>query len=812
VALFYYKPSSGKFFLKKLVESFVSSQNIKIKIDEINIEKKDSIYYLKINKISLNIDNQNFAELYSITIIPNIDQFFQSFKIFLEINIESFKITKSHENFDSDFLSITYSNDLSKFSKKIDIKSKLNNLDKNNSLIKSADIRCIYLGHTDKQKLQDCSIFINDISSIILKKAKLDKNIIELDGAMKDISIECYKILRPLFPNNELLKFLETNQISGKIASGEFKAQLKLPYAKSDKINNNYITANFNVNQLFFRYDDYYPPLRDVVGKLSTDGFTTKFNINSGYIGNTKIDGSIINIIWNDPDKNNRLIIDGLAKGKASDLIKFVPLAKVKNLEKNLINLNSIKGDATTKIDIVIPLNKSIKNIYNISTNVKNISFDFLKYIHLTNGKLNGIFDGKTVNLESSGTLNNCPYTMSQHFDINAKKTSLIAHLNVSKKLNSYNKIDIQSGSSVVTFNHLSEDNKSDMSLFSDLSTIEFLLHYPTIFKAINVPATLSIKANYKNNEIDFFKANLTNNKDINILGQIMIKNSNLEYDFSQIKSLHNNFKLLYKNNDKLTDIKITGEEINLSKINLDFLIPKQSKSKKSLKITSEISNARMYNDIDIKNLKINIDCHKDLCKPGKNLYGELNDKNINLDLSYVNEKEIWTFYSGNTGNLFKAINLLNAIKDGDLKIILEKDEKNGNVRGVFYLNNFIVTDPPSITKIISVASLSGFLKTLSKDKKITFTQLTGQFKKETDNLWKIFYTKCEGNFFDLILTKGEINNLDRVIKLSGLVLPHYFIGSLIKPIPILSDFSFAIRSGLSTLNPLMTFTKEIKY
>ena len=169
VALFYYKPSSARFALKNLIESFLSSENIKIKIDEIHIEKKDFVYQIKINKISLNNDNKTFAELYSITIIPKIDQFFQSFKICLEINIESFKINESNENFDLEFLSIIYSNNLSKFSKQIDIKSKFNNLDKNNSSIKSADIRCIYLGHTDKQKLQDCSIFINDISSFILK-------------------------------------------------------------------------------------------------------------------------------------------------------------------------------------------------------------------------------------------------------------------------------------------------------------------------------------------------------------------------------------------------------------------------------------------------------------------------------------------------------------------------------------------------------------------------------------------------------------------------------------------------------------------
>lgn len=811
-ALFYYKPSSIAIIVKSCIESLLSSETIKVKIDDFIIVKQDNEYLITINKIIVKNQEQDFSVLHNIHITPKIDQFFKTFKIIFDININNIDIVQKDLHLNSNSLIILYSYDLIKLNTILDIKSKFKShnqeIDSRSTLLQNLDIKCAYHSKTEKKKISDCSIFINDKSSIVIKKASFNGQTLNIDGAIKDIPISFYTIIKNIFPENELIQFIEKNQITGDVVNGEFN--IKLDTSFSNKVSNNQITGNFNIRNIFFKYHDSFPALHQLNANLSMDGNIIKIKIDSGYINKTKIDGSFIDIFWNE-GKNNKIVIDGYAKGQASDLTTFINTNKLEQLKSSLINLSKITGEAVTKINIVIPLQKEINNTFDISTKIQKVSWNLLKYLNITGGEINASFNGTLVNIESSGLLNNCVYKFKENLNIENNENVIDTNVTLSKKCNTYGLIEFDSGKATLNFNYSSKENESNLELSSDLSKIEFLIKYPTIYKQINEPMKFNAIANYEHDEINSFDIKLTDNKGVNINGKITTKNSNFIYDFPIIKSEQNNFKLLYKDTKNLKDIKVNGSNINLSKMSFDFLTKKNDTTAKSLKIKSTIGNIRMHNNIDINNVRIDVDCDQNTCNAA-NMNGQLADRNIKLNISQSPDKEVWTLYTNDAGKLFKAINFFDKIEEGDLKINFQTDLKNMNKKGNFILKNFIVTDPPYITKIISLTSFTGFLNSLGSNKKITFAQFVGQFKKTKENLWEIFYTKGEGNYFDFLLN-GEVNSEERNVKLNGMVIPHYFIGSLVKPIPIIKDLSLALRTGITKVNLLdMSFTKEFKY
>ncbi len=804
IAIICYKPSSVIMITKSMIEYFVSSDNIEFTINNMDIEEQKSGYVINFDKVFLKSNKKIFLELNNVKILPNFDLFFKSLIILLDIDIKNFKITELNREFSTDSFNFIYTNDLKKSTKKIDIKLEVKDLNNIGQDKQDINIQCIYKDKKDTKRLKNCSLFINNSASILINKASYDGSIINLDGLVKDLPLTSYRLFENIFPENPLIQFMQKNEISGNIVNGEFQANIDV-----NKMSGTDIKANFNINNIYYKYDRDLPQVRNSNATLSIDGNVGKINIKSGYIADTKIDGSVVNIFWND-ELQHRVVIDGHADGKASDLTYFMKKKSLEDLKKNLIDLQSVNGHASTKIDIIIPFADNIKNTYDISTKITHLSFNALKYLYLK-GELIGKFDGNIVSLTSSGSLNNSPYKLQESYNIDKDENLFNIKADISKESNLYNLLKINSGKSVLNFEYISTKQDQSLSLSSDLSKIEFLVNYPTIYKPINDYMYLNIKANYKKDSIDSLSVKLTNNKDVDINGKIIVQNSNFTYNFPKIKSEYNNFKLLCKNNDKMTNINITGDAINLSKMNFDFLSSDENSNKKAILIKSEIESARMYNGLDIKKLKIDINCNKDMCE-SSSISGLLNDKPINLDLSYMDNKQIWKLRINDAGSFFKSIDVFDKIENGNLDIKLETKLDSKESRGTFSLKDFLVTDPPSITRFISITSFTGFLNSLGDGKKISFSEFAGQFKNTRANLWEIFQTKGEGNYFDFLLN-GQVDSKNRDVKLSGLVIPHYFIGSLIKPIPILNDISLALRAGFTKINPLdMTFTKEFKY
>jgi hypothetical protein len=809
--LFYYRPSTLSVLAKIITEHILSTKQIKVEIDDLRIDKLDNKNVIYLNKVILKNSDKDLIAFNNVEILLDLDALFHSLQILLKINIDSFEIIETKTNFNIDAFVISYSTDLKNHSNKLDFKIKFNNANQiTENIIYNTDIRCLYDDIYNKKTINNCSIFINNNSSIIIKNASFDGDLIKIDGAVKAIPIDFYKIFENIYPNNASIAFMKKGEMTGEIVNGEFNVNIYLSKLK-DGITKDNISGKLNIKNLFFVYNSSYPPLKNIDSTLSIEGDMVNMVINSGYMNNTKLDGSIIKILWNDIEEN-KVLIDGIAKGPPSDLTSFISPKLLEKLKKSFIDLKSIKGEAETKIDIIIPIKARMKNTYAVSTKVSNMSMNLLKYLNLSKGELSGKFDGNFLNLQSSGILNNCPYKMSEQFDIEKGNNLLSMDLTISKKLNVYDLIKINSGSANLNFKHISDSGKENMSLSSDLSTLEFSILYPSINKSPDSPMELLIQAGYKNDTIDSFNVSITNNRNTNIKGKVIITDSGFIYNFKEIKSADNDFEIIFKNTNKMNDISIIGKKIDLSNINLDFFIPTQGQAKKDIIIKAKLANAKMQNNVELTNVKIDVSCKNNLCEAGQKIYGQFNDKDVKLDLSYSDQKEIWDFSSADASSFFKSLNIFDKIEGGYLKVHFEKDLAGTNPKGAFSMQNFSFIDAPSVTKIISIGSLSGFLSTLGNDKKISFTKFEGQFKKKTENLWQIYYTKCDGNFFDFILNSGEVDTKLRSVKISYLVVPHYYFGSLIQPIPVIKDLSLAIRSGFSKLNPLMTFTKEFKY
>ncbi len=647
------------------------------------------------------------------------------------------------------------------------------------------------------EKSVECKLSFSDQANLMLKSMVNDQGI-KARVNIENIPIMIYKIAEKFLADNKVIQFLQGYIKDGYIRKGELDLNLD-----TNSLGNNIppaaIKGKFHVIDLEYNYDKDFPSIRRIDTDIEVAGPKVKCVLNQAYSSNSLLSGLIM-FEWQGI-KDSRFTVKANAKGEAKDLIDFISDQNYQETKNQGIDLKKIRGEAESIIEIIIPLNPSSPNSYNISTIITKAHFTaFNDNIILTNAKVTGLFDGDKIVLKGVGKINENASNFVYQYNIkkNLKEdyeTILNIKTNILASKQQFGIFKSISGKTVLDFEYKKPSNgQTVMKASANLKNLEFYIDKISIHKKLGKVAKLNLTSNLEKDLYNNINFSLVGEDNLKIIGKVRAENfssaGKYEVNLSTISYLDTQLAgklLLDKDN---LNAAIYGKQLDLSNANMMQFLEKAADSKNT-HLQLDIEKIRLKNNIWLDGFNMQLNCNKQKCFSGS-LLSTIGTKTFKMFLTDKPDREQWVINCDNAGALFKGLGMYNNMKSGSLNLMLEtkrQEVKTGEIipilDGTFDIKHFVVTDMSFLTRIVSFVSFPGFMSFILNNKDIMFTNMHGKFQF-TGNTIKITDSSATGPFFDFTM-KGIINTDKRQIKLKGNVIPSFFfVSTVITKIPII--------------------------
>ena len=612
-------------------------------------------------------------------------------------------------------------------------------------------------------------IIFTDLKSSISKKYLLKK--IKIGFAKNDISKlkEIYFIKN--LNNTKDLKFVE-GEVSGNLILDELQDDQYKTVFEGELTD---VTVNIN-NRL--------PFVKKINGKINYSKKKILFSELSGNFGEFDLISREIYYLFEKRYLAGIINLKGLLS-PSTNLNKIIP----KKLSINFEKFENISGQFEIDANLKVSLNedytiKKDETTFNLIT--KNLRFNYKKFEKL-------IFS----NINSSINFNNYGKIISKgDFEINNNKNEFeISRLNNKRpfKIKTNGIINIQEiFSKKIVFPIKNNIRYSSETSLYDIKNFKTKLKFDLKNSKIDLPIFNYIK---KKDDKSNFEFNFVKNKNFNKFSKInFVSNNNKIYihyllfdskfflkDLGDVNinlGEKNKLKIFKKNNI----YNVVGSNLDLSK----YL--RQKKKKKSENLKLKIDGTFK---IALKKIFIPSDFLIDYKNSMQLRKGEI----VKLD-SLANFEDLSTFSHEVTknkfGNKLIVINserakpflatyqFLKGIEQGTLDINKEYLTNKSSITEV-KIENFYLKEMPVLTKILSVASLSGALDIL-EGKGIYFEEAYLKYELVNDEL-RILECYGTGPSLGFVL-EGRVRN-DDFVSVNGSLAPANTINNIIREIPV---------------------------
>ena len=637
-------------------------------------------------------------------------------------------------------------------------------------------------------KINDVSAKLNIFDLTLEAKTvgtnlKLRNKIIKLESIKSKISID--SLVKKKFALSEIS--ISTKSILLKDLIGFIRLHLKDPklFIAEQFVNNGYIVATLKLE-----FDEF--------GKMK-DNYEVNGLVNNGGI-------LILNRELNELNFNFQ-IIDGKFKFTDIDLLFnnkkiFLPKLDVNKHENEFLVSGKLKGK---KLNFdKKELENLIDNIF-LKKNLKEISFNLESDF---NFKLGQNFKIKDHDIKSEINLN---YLKISNFLKLKKifpkiKDDLILE---NQKLNFvYNKKGINLTGSGKVFLQTTPDmieykisNKNKQLVFNSnliISDNPFIIDLINFEKKEKSKLNLNFKGRFKNKKLFLQEISVSENKN-----KLIVKNLDLseDYKINDISYIQIDFvdkeeftnKLEVKKNEK--NYNIVGDSLNINKIITEFLNTKNNDKQKILNknfsLIFDIKEIYLDKNNITYNLGGSIILKKDKISE-LNLAAEfLNNEKINFTIKTSDKGEkITTLFSNEAKPLVDRYKFINGFEEGKLDFYSIKN--NEVSKSTLKLYDFKLKEIPTLTKILTLASLQGIADLLSGEG-IRFNDFEMKFSNK-DNLMTIDEIYAIGPAISLLM-EGYVEK-DNLISLRGTLVPATTINKTISSIPLLGDILVGKKTG----------------
>ena len=178
-------------------------------------------------------------------------------------------------------------------------------------------------------------------------------------------------------------------------------------------------------------------------------------------------------------------------------------------------------------------------------------------------------------------------------------------------------------------------------------------------------------------------------------------------------------------------------------------------------------------------------------------MIGETSDARPKLEVRYdpTPEGQELTVLAEDAGLALRAFDLMENVVGGTMAITGKKAsaDPKAPMEGKVLVENYRVVDAPVLARLLTLASLSGMVDTLS-GKGIQFDQFNAPFIYD-QGVITITEATSRGSEIGITL-KGTIDTNRNVADLEGLVVPAYTINSILADIPLLGDILVGEKGG----------------
>lgn len=587
-----------------------------------------------------------------------------------------------------------------------------------------------------------------DIS--IVAEYSLDTN--SMSVTAKTDSLDVQDLLK-LWPHNQAMesrRWFETHIISGNFTHP--KIIISRLYNKQINIG---IDSDFSHGQLSTEL--LFAPIIDISGHFSIQNDNLNINFTNARLNNIELKNCTVqkNNIYSD----EATVIHGLAKSTAQELYPFLTSEYL-----NIIKKETINGIAKTEFSIEI--NDAIEhNIHIILSDVNSESF--LNTFNIQDGAFNIILINGILEVHATALANNEKIMLHVKSDADITRSHLQGRLNTSDfaKLNpTY--IESLSGYVDVNIDSTYIDEYQYITGKIDISDTQITI--PTIdwnskpgeygsidFDLIQSGESISIPTIIIN----------TDTEQISAIGYT--HNITIEKLVLEKKSLNQQqLNFTYTNNDNEEQLFLYGDKVTINNTNAD------NKINQNLTIRGQVKEMILNNNIPIFDVKI---------QTNPNYHDSYMLGRFNPDYNFIieNNQDIFIIRANEAGLFLSAFGITDSIEHGTLLLHYSTTTK----RGVLLLKQFFLIQLPVLAQILSLGSLQGVVHTLNNEG-IYFDQLLLPFTYHDGTI--IFDESWLESLSLGISVQGTVDINQQKMKLSGGVVPLYYINKLIWRLPII--------------------------
>jgi hypothetical protein len=642
--------------------------------------------------------------------------------------------------------------------------------------------------------LKDRSLRIKDIQTNVSLKSLINDqfSIDDLRIKTKEIKLNDIIALARVFQNSPQIFVLDTF-----IRDGFVTANINLTFDERGYIKENYkIEGAVKKAKL------------NILNQFKLQNLNFNFNINKKSYSLKQFDTVFNNIKVTSPSIE-------IEKNKNSFFVNGQFLHDKKNF--NIEELKLIFDNLFKDIDIQ-KIEFSSKNNFSFNVN-KNLKFDNLKVESIID--LNQlIFNEKYLKLK--------PYLPSFVEEVKLEEHKIVINYNKNKfDIKGSGNIFLEDKSDNLSYRIITDNTNLSFDSKIDLKNNSLKIDFLDYEKKEGLSSLVSIKGNFKkDNELRFDLIDLKEqNNEISIKGLDLSKTfkiidiESFKINLINNKNIFNKLNLIRDN----SNFSIEGESFDASGIINNIMdsdeesssIFERLNSKINLKIKKtyidEINYLNfLYGNINFNNNKIN-ELKLESTFPNK--------KKINLSIETNNNSETITkLFSAYPKPLIKRYDFIKGFEEGHLDFFSIK--KNGVSNSVLIIDNFKVKEVPVFAKLLSLASLQGIADLLTGEG-IRFSDFEMSFSNHK-GLTTIEEMYAIGPAVS-ILMDGYIKT-EELVSLRGTLVPATTINRSIASIPLLGKIligdktgegvfgvSFKIKGSpkdlKTTVNPIKTLT-----
>ncbi len=634
---------------------------------------------------------------------------------------------------------------------------------------------------------------------------------IRINGSFKDIPASKVQALWPAELAPASREWVVNNIKEGHVSEASIKTDIKFGDLRRPQLPKESIEATINLEKGKIRYLPDHPETSGVNATIAIDAITLDAAIHSAsFLTETVLSNG--RLLIEDLNADNPYIkINFDAAASAKDIVTFLGLPRLKHAERLNLKADRAQGRAKGSVGVGFnffsPRDEEGNPIgepdvdYAVKATVENVSHpSFMKKFDIEQANGDFSIDKTTLGYIGKGRINGADagkldirylFTPKDGYDTfidleaTASDGSLVRF--------GYPELEFLKGMLGVVANVRLGPKLEVMKGDIDLTNATIDAKEIMWKKEINIPASLSMTTEKKDGLTRISSFALQSNG-VEAKGSIDLNSSLTGVSRVQLSKL-----LLGKTNLSTLDYAKTSSGIALrvfgQAVDLSGLMEGDEESDEvfsferfpPIKFQGNVANLILKGGKRVSNFKGDLFCDVRLCQQA-DLNGEVGDKPFHFRI-LRNPKGVrqLSLHAENAGEFLKTIGVYEKMEGGDLTITGNYHETtDGSLLDArLDINEHSIKKAPVLAKILSLASLTGFIDVLEGNG-IRFNKMVIPFSLQNDVI-TVKKARAYGSAIG-ITAEGTVTFPRVIFDLKGTVVPAYMANHILGNLPIIGD------------------------